>query len=110
MFSVLTAKIQLPHINTTATSNEIANWKSTIVIGECYRRLFLPLVQNSKMSLMTNIIGKFWGNEEQSITLTAMVISVWTIILNPKIQKIEVSEDILAPKIVKNMISFIFFS
>jgi len=48
-------------------------------------------------------------NEEQSITLTAMVISVCTIIINPKIQKIEVSEDILAPKIVKNMVSFIFF-
>ena len=110
MFSMLTAKMQLPHIDTTATPNEIANWKSAIVVGECYRRLFLPLVQNGKTSLMTNIIGKFWGNEEQSITLTAMVISVCTIILNPKIQKIEVSEDILAPKIVKNIVSFMFFS
>ena len=53
---------------------------------------------------------KILGNKEQSITLTSMVISICTIILNPKIQKIEVSEDMLAPKIVKNMVSFIFFS
>lgn len=110
MFSVLMAKMQLPHIDTTATPNEIANWKALEVVGECYKILFQSVSHSSKPSLMMQIIAKFWGNEEQSIAITSMVISICTIILNPKIPKIEVTEEILTPKIEKNLVCLLIFS
>ena len=109
MFNVLAVKMQLPHIDTKTTPNQIANWKSLKVVGKCYTRLFNPQSNNNNTTLMSNIIEKFWENEKQCNAITSMVIGVCMIILNPKIQKIEVTEDILILKILKNMISFYIF-
>jgi len=97
----------LPYINSNALPSEIAEWKKNPSVKKCYKLLFQKLTHNEPDTYMTKIIDKTWKNKKDAPKIQiAYAISVCEVMLNPKIHRLQISEQLIKPKILKNLVSF----
>src|SRR5581483_2107465 len=98
---------ELPHINSNAMPNEISGWKRNPVVKKCYKLLFKKTNDEDPETYMTKIINKIWKHKKDVPKIQiAYAISVCETILNPKILRIQISEQFVKPKILKYLVSF----
>jgi hypothetical protein len=97
----------LPHINSNALPSEISGWKRNPIVKKCYKLLFKKTNDDDSETHMTKIINKIWKNKKDAPKVQiAYAISVCETILNPKILRIQISEQSVKPKILKYLVSF----
>ena len=94
----------MPLINNNASATEIIKWKKTREVAECYRKVFDQ--ENKKSSMLLQLFEKvFAGEENPPIIHMAFVMAMYTVILDPDSQYIQVNESTMKLKIDNYMVS-----
>jgi hypothetical protein len=96
----------LPTINNNASAIEIAQWKKKNQVAECYKKVFD--MKNKQTPILLQLFEKvFAGNDDPPIVHMAFVMALYTVILDPNSQSIQVTENIMKTKMNNYMVSFI---
>ena len=80
--------VNLPRINTSAPPIEISNWKNSNEVRKCYTKLF-----DNKNKVLAKILERVFGKNIPKPAHSAFAIAVCTSILNPKSDRIQLSEE-----------------
>lgn len=96
---------RLPQIKSNADPEEIAEWKRNPEVAESYKKLFKDIDGTSEKYIARIIQGVWPKKEEIPDSHTAWCISIAEIFLNPNNKHIQISENIIRPDLVKNMVS-----
>lgn len=105
MFTVFGENV-LPPIKNNSTPSEISDWKKNERVAECYKNLFNPVNENSRQLTISRIVEKVFPQEEMPPNVqTAYVIAVCTTMLNPRYEKIIVTEKIIKSKMERFLVS-----
>lgn len=100
---------ELPSINTQATPSQIQKWKNTSGLKRCYQNLFKKINNNELTTFMSKIIEKLRSEKRSPLKIQiTYVISISETYLSPENQSIQINENIVKPKIIKNLVSFNF--
>ena len=105
MFSVF-GEAQLPPINTNASLAEIQSWKKSKKLKECQVKLFALIKEGEQTTHLTRILDKVWGSKEKTHLQTAYTTTICNILLNPKIEHIQISETVVKLQMKKILVSF----
>lgn len=100
---------QLPHITIKAKPSEIQNWKNHPSVKRCFDKLFKKVSPGESETYMSKILSKaFRDKDRRNIAKIkiAYAMRMCKIFLNPSNQYIQMSERMMKPKIVKNLVSF----
>jgi len=100
----------LPSINTQATPSQIQDWKARSDVKNCYSKLFKKIKDDNPTTYMSKIVEDLRKREKKILSRIqiAYAISICETYLCPHNQTIQISESIVKPKIVKNLVSFNF--
>ena len=105
MFQIFGEK-ELPMIKSTYSPSEIANWKNTKGVADCYKKLFQSMDSTDKL-VLDRIIEKVLPFEEnQPLVQVALIVAVCTTILNLKYERIQLGEKIMKNKVAHFLVSF----
>jgi hypothetical protein len=109
LFSIF-GEATLPLINTNAGPTEISEWKRRREVADCYKRLTTESnsLKKEQLTTLTGIIQRVFKSEYSDVEV-AFVIAVCTFILNPKCDKLKLSEKTIKRKVKVYMVSFITF-
>jgi hypothetical protein len=100
---------ELPLINSQAPPSQIQEWKCKSVVRKCYSNLFKRIRQDQPTTFMSKILERLRRVEKTpSKNQLAYAISVCEAYLCTDNQTIQMNENIIKPKIVKNLVSFNF--
>ena len=102
MFQIFGEK-ELPMIKLTYSPSEIANWKNTKEVADCYKKLFQSMDSTDAL-VLDRIIDKVLPLEENRPLV--QVASVCTTMLNPKYERIQLGEKIMKNKVAHFLVSF----
>ena len=97
----------LPEINAHSNPTDIHKWKSSNEVRLCYERLFKPIKDNDS-TYMRRILEKIWRSKLSNISLIkiAYAIGICEALLNPKIERIQISESVMKNRIKKNLVRY----
>ena len=105
MFQIFGEK-ELPMIKLTYSPLEIANWKNTKEVADCYKKLFQSMDSTDAL-VLDRIIDKVLPLEEnRPLVQVALIVAVCTTILNPKYERIQLGEKIMKNKVAHFLVSF----
>src|SRR5829696_10053296 len=90
---------KLPTINNNATASEITKWKRSLIVLECYKKLFKE-IENTSEKYIVRIIKNVWPKKE--IILNSHTAWCVSIADNGCIQ---ITEDVIQPIVKKNLVS-----
>ncbi|RHZ71446.1 hypothetical protein Glove_258g5 [Diversispora epigaea] len=94
---------KLPPINSNATAAEITAWKRSLIVLECYKKLFTE-IENTSEKYIVRIIKNAWPKKEFiPDSHTAWCVSIAEILLNPNNEYIQITEDVVQPFVEKNL-------
>ena len=93
----------LSRITTSDTPSEIAKWKKSAKVAQCYKKLF-----DNRNNVLAKILEKVFGKNLPPDAHSAYAIAICTTILNPKGEGIQLSEKLIK-KIQLLLVSFIIF-
>lgn len=80
-------------------------WKKNPAISNSFRKLF-DRVEDEEDTYMAQIIKKVWAKKKKIPDLQiAWAISIAEIFLNPNNESIKMSEQIIKPVLIKNLVS-----
>jgi hypothetical protein len=97
----------IPIVNASLVESEIKKWKETPAVKLCYEKLFKKIKNSEPETYMSQIIQKLWKGKKKAPKLQiAFAISVYENLLNPQNLNIHISESIIKPIIMKNLVSF----
>ena len=94
----------LEPINNSASHETVLKWKKSDKTKACYRRLF-DEVEDSEETYMVKILKKVFPSGDSSQENVAYAIAVAQAMLNPKYNKITMSDTAIKSKIAKNVVS-----
>jgi hypothetical protein len=94
----------LEPINSSASPETVLKWKKSDKTKACYRRLF-DEVEDSEETYMVKILKKVFPSGDGSQENVAYAIAVAQAMLNPKYNKITMSDTAIKSKIAKNVVS-----
>lgn len=98
---------KLPPINSQAPPSQIQKWKS--VVKCCHSNLFKRIQPDQPTTHMSKILEKLRKVEKTPSKIQiAYAISICETYLCPDNQTIQMNENIIKPKIIKNLVSFNF--
>ena len=108
MFSVF-RECRLTPINSNAKESEVKMWKSHAAVKNCYRKLFRRIDPRKAETYMSKILDNLWkgGKKNGPKVQIAFAMSVCKTILNPNNTFVSISEDIIKPYLIKNLVSFL---
>ena len=92
----------LPRITTLASPIEISNWKKSGEVKKCYNKLF-----ENKNKVLAKILEKIFGKNLPKPSHTAFAIAVCTSILDPKSDRIQLSEESMKEIYNNHLVSII---
>ena len=102
-------EMNLPPINTNASSSEISRWKQKEEVSNCYKRLFEKIDNKENLPLvLTRIIGKVLHKNSSTVE-TAFVVIICMGILDPKNGKLKFSSKTMKQKIKYYLVGFITY-
>src|SRR5438067_1635606 len=105
MFQIFGEK-ELPMIKSTYSPSEIANWKNTKEVADCYKKLFQSMDSTDAL-ILDRIIDKVLPFEEnRPLVQVALIVTVCTTMLNPKYERIQLGEKIMKNKVAHFLVSF----
>jgi hypothetical protein len=103
-------KEQLRHITSNASPSEIQDWKRDPSVRRCYNKLFKKVIPGEPDTYITKIINKAFKEKKDKKNVPkvkiAYAMGTCEIFLNPDNQHIQISEKIMKPKIIKNLVKF----
>ncbi|CAG8477869.1 1688_t:CDS:1, partial [Scutellospora calospora] len=91
-------------INTKASSETVLKWKRSEQTKACYKRLFDEVEKNSDETYMSQILKRIWPSGDASKENIAYAIAVTQTMLNPKYDKITMSDTAVKNLITKNLV------
>ena len=94
----------LEPINNSASHETVLKWKKSDKTKACYQRLF-DEVEDSEETYMVKILKKVFPSGDGSPENAAYAIAVAQAMLNPKYDKITMSDTAIKSKIAKNVVS-----
>jgi hypothetical protein len=94
----------LTRITTSDTPSEIAKWKNSTEVAQCYKKLF-----DNRNNVLAKILEKVFGKNLPPDVHSAYAIAICTTILNPKGEGIQLSEELMKKKFDCYLVSFIIF-
>ena len=101
--------MNLPLINTNASSSEISRWKQKEEVSNCYKRLFEKIDNKENSPLvLTRIIGKVLHKNSSTVE-TAFMVVICMGILDPKNGKLKFSSKTMKQKIKYYLVGFITY-
>ena len=96
---------ELPPIDAKASPSQVQEWKMKPEVGRCFSKLFKKVNDDQPITFMKKIVDKLWRESRNAPKIQiAFAISICESYLNPKNQIIQMSEQIIKPKIIKNMV------
>lgn len=92
---------QLSPINTSASAEEILEWKNSAAVSNCYKK---------KNTYIERILKKLYGpdREKRSEVQVAFAMALVEEFLNPKKDLLKIKEDTMQLRIEKYMVCFMF--
>jgi hypothetical protein len=97
---------KVPPISNVAKALEISAWKKKPAILNNFRKLFDRVEEDEEDTYMTRIIKNVWPKQKKIPNLQiAWAISITEIFLNPNNESIKISEEIIKPILLKNLVS-----
>jgi hypothetical protein len=97
---------ELPPIKNNSTPSEIAEWKNTEEVAECYENLFKSINRNSDQLVIGRILEKVFPQEKLPPKVQiAYVIAVCTTFLSPQYEKIMVDKKTIKSKMAHFLVS-----
>ncbi|RHZ84603.1 hypothetical protein Glove_79g144 [Diversispora epigaea] len=97
---------KVPPISIVAEASKISAWKKNPAISNSFRKLFDKVEEDEEDTYMTRIIKNVWPKKKNIPNLQiAWVISIAEIILNPNNENIKISEEIIKPVLLKNLVT-----
>lgn len=97
---------ELPMINKLASPSQIQEWKGKPEVKRCHEKLFKKVNTNCPSTYMTEIIEKIWRERQNAPKIQiAFAISICETYLDPMNQVIQMNEQTMKPKIMKNLVS-----
>lgn len=97
----------LEPINNSASNEMVLKWKQSDKTKACYQRLF-DEIKDSEETYMTKILNKIWPTGDASEENIAYAIAVAQTMLNPKYDKITISDNAVKYKIARNLVSIYY--
>ena len=95
---------QLPRIDFQSSPAEINSWKSDQRVKVAYRKLFETFSEDR--TYMQNILERVWKSKKKiSNMYIAWGVAIAQLFLNPKVNGIAISEDLLKKQIKINFVS-----
>ena len=99
----------LPRIDTKATPAEIQQWKNLPELKKYFTKLFKKVKEDQPTTYMKKILDKTFREIRNAPKVQiAFAISIAKTYLNPTNQVIQMNEQIIKPKLLKNMVSLKF--
>ncbi|RHZ87746.1 hypothetical protein Glove_30g67 [Diversispora epigaea] len=99
-------RVDVPPISIAAEASKISAWKKNPAISNSFQKLFDKVEEDKEDTYMTRIIKNVWPKKKNIPNLQiAWVISIAEIILNPNNENIKISEEIIKPVLLKNLVS-----
>lgn len=99
---------QLPQIKTSNSPLEISAWKNRKEVKNCYLSLFKKKNNDDNSIMLSRIIHKVFPEKEDLPNVQiAYVIAICTTMLNPKNERIQLSESEMKRKVTHYLVSFI---
>ena len=97
---------QLPRIDSQSSPAEINSWKSDQRVKVAYRKLFETFSEDR--TYMQNILERVWKSKKKiSNMYIAWGVAIAQLFLNPKVNGIAISEDLLKKQIKINFVSIL---
>ena len=97
---------KVPFISVAAKSTEICAWKKKPAVSNSFRKLFDRIEENEEDTYMTQIIKNVWPKKKKIPNQQiAWAISIAEIFINPNNENIKISEEIIKPVLLKNIVS-----
>lgn len=97
---------ELPPIDAKATPSEIQEWKARPEVARSFSKLFKKVKADQPKTFMKKIVDKVWRESKNAPKIQiAFAISISETYLDPKNQAIQMNENLIKPKIMKNMVS-----
>jgi hypothetical protein len=97
---------ELPYTDTHAIYLEIQEWKTKSSVRKCHAKLFKKIREDQPTTYMSKIIEKLWKTKKDAPKVQiAYAISICETYLDPENQIIQMNENVMKPKIIKNMVS-----
>ena len=93
-------KSNFSRITTSDTPSEIAKWKKSAEVAQCYKKLF-----DNRNNVLAKILEKVFGKNLPPDAHSAYAIAICTTILNPKGEGIQLSEELMKKKFDVYLIS-----
>jgi hypothetical protein len=94
----------LEPINIKASSEMVLKWKRSEQTKACYKQLFDEVEKNSDETYMSQILKRIWPSGDASKENIAYAIAVTQTMLNPKYDKITMSDTVVKTLITKNLV------
>ena len=96
---------ELPPIKSNADPDEIAAWKRSPEVSNCYKKLFKE-INGTSQKYIVKIIQNVWPKKEEiPDNHTAWCIAIAETVLNPANKNIQISENIIRSDFKKNLVS-----
>lgn len=97
---------KVPPISNAAKATKISAWKKNPAISNSFRKLFDKVEEDEEDTYMARIIKNVWPKKKKIPDLQiAWAISIAEIFLNPNNESIKISEEIIKPVLLKNLVS-----
>ena len=97
-------------ITSNASPFEIQNWKRDPSVKQCHDKLFKKVIPGEPDTYMTKILNKAFKDKKVKKNIAkikiAYAMGTCEIFLNPDNQYVQISEKIMKPRIVKNLVNF----
>ena len=95
---------QLPRIDSQSSPAEISSWKSDQRVKAAYRKLFESFSEDR--TYMQAILERVWKSKKRiSNMYIAWGVAITQLFLNPKVNEIAISENLLKKQIKINFVS-----
>jgi hypothetical protein len=99
---------QLPPIKTNSSPSEIAKWKNSEEVAECYKKLFKKMTdEEDSPRTISRIIEKVFVGKEYSDVEFSYVVAVCKTVLNPKHNSLQLKESTMKSKVNRYLVSFV---
>lgn len=97
---------QLPRIDFQSSPAEINSWKSDQKVKDAYNKLFEVFSDNR--TCVEIILDKVWRSKKKITTMhLAWRVAIAQLFLNPKVEGIQISENLLKKQIKINFVSIL---
>ena len=110
MFLVF-GETNLPYINTNQSPKEISEWKKSPATRKAYTSLNTN-IPGQDIIYLNRILEKVFGKnkEERNSIQVTFAVTLCYLILNPNKERIQISESLIKPRLLKNLVNIIIFT